>query len=115
MGKQVTKTKYSSEDLEKVLRLVKNGVSKKSAARHCGVLRSTIIFKLNKSTPLKRRGGKPAILNTYDEKQLVSYMYITFMANAGDPVTSSRFYKAIEISLISKRYYKNITFVFKVH
>ena len=45
---------YKAEEIDNTFRLIKNGVSKTSAAFQCGVPRSPLQWRFKRTVPLKR-------------------------------------------------------------
>lgn len=75
---------YSEEDMSKAVQAVKNGLSRKNAAKEFGVPRTTLIRKLSGQAPLRRRMGPPTELSEAEERVLVDW--ILAMAKKGFPV-----------------------------
>ena len=74
---------WTEADMERAIKLVKSGYSKREAVHQCKVPRTTLRGRINGQKP-ENQGKKPK-LSENDEKGLANY--VTFMADSGAPVT----------------------------
>ena len=77
------KKKYTEDTVKKAIKLVKEGTGIKTAAKICGVPKSTLHRRQKDNKP-KKQGERPG-LSKNDECQIVSYA--KYKANIGAPVS----------------------------
>ncbi|XP_062703942.1 uncharacterized protein LOC134286347 [Aedes albopictus] len=76
---------YSENDIEKALRMTRQGVSIRQAARRHGIPAETLRDKVREKYPLGAKPGKDPVLTKQEETKIVSW--VTSIARAGFPVS----------------------------
>ena len=85
MNDKKKRCQYTGESMSLALHAVREGMSKKKAAKLYGVPRTTLLDKLAGRVPEVSRAGPCNILTPAEEQQLVDY--VTLMSSIGYPIT----------------------------